>query len=114
MDHTPAQSLDLRGAGSPVLPLLVRRALALLTPGQVLEVWLSSAQWARDLPRIVERAGDRCLSCQSLPQGFRLHLLRRRRGRPLQARPRSRWSPRCARCRRRRRSMVPPASAARP
>ena len=76
MDHALCQSLDLRGAGSPVLPLLVRRALALLQPGQVLEVWVSSPLWVRDLPCIIERAGDICLSCQALPQGFCLHLTR--------------------------------------
>ncbi len=69
-------TLDLRGHDSPVLPLLVRRALGALAGGQTLEVWLTSAQWARDLPRIVERSGDHCLALEHLPQGYRL-LLRR-------------------------------------
>lgn len=70
-------SLDLRGHDSPVLPLLVRRALAELATGQTLEVWLSSPQWARDLPCILARCGDRCLYLEDLPQGYRLLVARR-------------------------------------
>ena len=75
-DTNQGPSLDLRGLDSPVLPLLVRRALRELPPGQSLEVWLSSAQWARDLPCIVRRAGDRCLRHQALPEGYCLLLAR--------------------------------------
>ncbi|MBI4800061.1 MAG: sulfurtransferase TusA family protein [Desulfarculus sp.] len=71
--------LDLRGGDSPVLALLVRQALARLAPGQHLEVWLTSPRWARDLPVIVRRAGDRCLGCQDRDQGYSLLL---ERGRP--------------------------------
>jgi TusA-related sulfurtransferase len=68
--------LDLRGGDSPVLPLLVRRALAQLSPGQRLEVWLTSHRWARDLPIIVRRSGDRCLHCHETPNGYSLLLAR--------------------------------------
>lgn len=71
--------LDLRGGDSPVLALLVRQALSGLPPGQRLEVWLDSPRWARDLPVIVRRAGDRCLGCREEAEGYRLML---ERGRP--------------------------------
>ena len=64
--------LDLTRTGSPMLPLLVRRALAQLGPGQRLEVRLASPQWARDLPLILRRTGDRCLVCESTAGGWRL------------------------------------------
>ena len=68
--------LDLRDGDSPVLPLLVRRALALLAPGEQLEVRLTSPCWARDLPVIVRRGGDRCLHCRQGAQGYSLLLAR--------------------------------------
>ncbi len=73
----PSQ-LDLRGCATPLVPLLVRQALAGLEPGQTLEVLLSSVQWARDLPRIVERGGDCCLLSEFDPLGYRLLLARGR------------------------------------
>ncbi len=69
-----SESLDLRGSDSPMVLLLVRRALAALAPGQCLEVRLSSAARARDLERIALRSGDRCLVNQSGEHGFRLVL----------------------------------------
>jgi TusA-related sulfurtransferase len=68
--------LDLRGMDSPVLPLLVRRALSGLAAGATLEVRLSSSQWARDLPVILGRCGECCLGLEQLPWGWRL-LVRR-------------------------------------
>lgn len=72
--------LDLRGGDSPVLALLVRHALGSLAPGQRLEVWLTSPRWARDLPVIVRRAGDRCLGCRETSQGYSLLLERQGSG----------------------------------
>ncbi|MFZ5585581.1 MAG: sulfurtransferase TusA family protein [Thermodesulfobacteriota bacterium] len=69
-------TLDLSQTGSPMLPLLVRQALARLGPGQRLEVHLASAQWARDLPLILRRTGDRCLVCEPTAQGWRLVVAR--------------------------------------
>lgn len=69
-------TLDLRGVDSPVLPLLVRRALLTLEAGATLEVWLNSPQWARDLPCILQRCGQRCLAVEQLPEGWRLRLAR--------------------------------------
>jgi len=68
--------LDLRGGDSPMLPLLVRHALSQLGPGQRLEVWLTCPRWARDLPLIVRRGGDRCLHCRETPDGYNLLLVR--------------------------------------
>ena len=75
----PPVILDLRRTGSPMLPLLVRRALAELRPGQELEVWLACPQWARDLPLILRRGGDRCLECRAHPDHWRLRVGRGRR-----------------------------------
>lgn len=69
-------TLDLRGVDSPVLPLLVRRCLQRLDEGATLEVWLTSPQWARDLPVILQRCGQRCLALEHLPRGWRLLLQR--------------------------------------
>ena len=77
----PSVTLDLRQTGSPMLPLLVRRALTRLSPGQELEVLLASPQWVRDLPLILRRGGDRCLGCQQHPDHWRLRVARGR-GRP--------------------------------
>lgn len=68
--------LDLSHTGSPMLPLLVLRALAGLHPGQRLEVLLGSAQWACDLPLILHRTGDRCLVCEPTARGWRLVVAR--------------------------------------
>lgn len=76
MPNTTPPLLDLRGGDSPVLALLVRQALDRLYPGQHLEVWLSSPRWARDLPVIVRRSGDRCLGCREMGEGFSLLLAR--------------------------------------
>lgn len=70
--------LDLSHTGSPMLPLLVRRALGDLAPGQRLEVLLGSAQWACDLPLILRRTGDRCLTCEPTATGWRLVVARGR------------------------------------
>lgn len=72
----PAEILDLSQTASPMLPLIVRRALAGLAPGRQLEILLSSAQWARDLPLILRRTGDRCLVCEATMQGWRLVVTR--------------------------------------
>ncbi len=72
----PPATLDLRRTGSPMLPLLVRRALAELAPGQELEVLVASPQWVRDLPLILRRTGERCLSCREEPGHWRLRLAR--------------------------------------
>lgn len=77
----PPAILDLRRTDSPMLPLLVRRALAELVPGQELEVLLASPQWVRDLPLILRRAGERCLDCQPRAGHWCLRLARGR-GRP--------------------------------
>lgn len=76
MTREANMSLDLRGADSPLLALLVRRALLGLAAGGTLEVWLSSPQWARDLPVILARCGQRCLAVENLPAGWRLLLAR--------------------------------------
>ncbi|MFH1058234.1 MAG: sulfurtransferase TusA family protein [Pseudomonadota bacterium] len=68
--------LDLSQTASPMLPLLVRRALAGLAPGRRLEIRLASGQWARDLPLILRRTGDRCLICEATFQGWRLVVAR--------------------------------------
>ncbi|MBI5522390.1 MAG: sulfurtransferase TusA family protein [Desulfarculus sp.] len=76
MESSSPPLLDLRGGDSPVLALLVRQALSGLAPGQHLEVLLTSPRWARDLPVIVRRAGDRCLGCRETGEGFSLLLAR--------------------------------------
>jgi tRNA 2-thiouridine synthesizing protein A len=56
--------LDVRGAACPIPVIKVKRALAQLCTGQVLEVLATDRTTIRDVPLFAESAGHELLRCE--------------------------------------------------
>ncbi len=62
----PAARVDVRPYACPMTYVKTRVALERLAAGEVLEVWLSAGEPARNVPRSAEEDGHRVLAVEAL------------------------------------------------
>ena len=75
----PRATLDLRPYACPLTYVKARIALERLSPGDVLEVWLSAGEPAESVPRSAEEEGHRVVAVEPLSGGGAFRVLLEKR-----------------------------------
>src|ERR1700691_1127532 len=63
-------TLDLMGLNCPLPALKTRKALARLTPGDLLQVHCTDPLAAIDIPNLIRQTGDRIANTQEVERGI--------------------------------------------